>query len=142
MLPSTYTCEPFFRYSPATSAWRPKKEMRCHSVASFISPLCLSFHLSVVATRMLVTASPLGIYRVSGSAPRLPTMMTLFTDAISNLPSNQFTYSMLVPLPRHDFQARDTFRGHHFRLAHAVHPRQRLAQPIEVHAGCDRKRQT
>src|SRR3954470_20105067 len=84
MRPSTYTCEPFFRNSPATSARRPKKAMRCHSVASFISPLALSFHLSVVATRMLVTASPLGRYLVSGSAPRLPTMITLFTDAMSH----------------------------------------------------------
>src|SRR5690242_7279419 len=58
--------------------------MRCHSVASFISPLALSFHLSVVATRMLVTASPLGRYFVSGSAPRLPTMITLLTDAMSH----------------------------------------------------------
>ena len=34
--------------------------MRCHSVASFISPLALSFQRSVVATRMLQMASPLG----------------------------------------------------------------------------------
>ena len=69
-------------------------------------------------------------------------MMTLFTDAMSDLPSNQFTYSMLVPFTRHDFQARDALRAHDFSFAHAVHPRQRLVQPIEVHAGCDRKRQT
>jgi hypothetical protein len=34
--------------------------MRCHSVNSFFSPLVLSFQLSVVATLILVTASPLG----------------------------------------------------------------------------------
>src|SRR5258708_40371382 len=63
--------------------------MRCHSVASFFSPLVLSFHVSVVATRMLVTASPLGRYLVSGSAPKLPTMITLLIDAISHLPIRQ-----------------------------------------------------
>jgi hypothetical protein len=49
----------------------------------FFSPVALSFQLSVVATVMLVIASPLGMYRISGSRPRLPTMMTLLTDAIS-----------------------------------------------------------
>src|SRR4051812_2292183 len=82
-LPSTYTCEPLRRYSPAISASRPLKTTRCHSVASFISPLCLSFHLSVVAMVTLATRSPLGKVRISGSRPRLPTMMTLLTDAMA-----------------------------------------------------------
>src|SRR5256885_15644587 len=102
MRPSTYTCEPFFRYSPAISASRPKKAIRCHSVASFISPLALSFQRPVVASRMLLTASPLGRYLVSGSAPRLLTRITLFTDAISSLSSKQFAHAALVPLLRHD----------------------------------------
>ena len=42
----------------------------------------LSFQTSVVAMRILATASPLGRYRVSGSAPRLPIRITLFTEAI------------------------------------------------------------
>src|SRR5688572_11780127 len=60
--------------------------MRCHSVCSFVSPLALSRHFSVVAMRMLQTASPLGRKRVSGSAPRLPIRMTLLTEAMEVLP--------------------------------------------------------
>src|SRR5450432_3981683 len=56
--------------------------MLCHSVFSCFSP-ALSFHVSVVAMRILVTASPPVVYRVSGSLPRLPTRITLFTDAIA-----------------------------------------------------------
>jgi hypothetical protein len=81
-LPSTYTCEPLRRYWPTISARRPLKTTRCHSVASRISPVCLSFHLSVVAIVTLATWSPLGNVRISGSRPRLPTMMTLLTDAM------------------------------------------------------------
>src|SRR2546426_8562715 len=38
-------------------------------------------------------AAPSGIYRVSGSRPRLPTTITLFTDAMSALRAEQFTPS-------------------------------------------------
>src|SRR5205809_457269 len=93
--------------------------MRCHSVASFISPLALSFQRSVVARRMFVTASPLGRYFVSGSAPRLPTRITLFTDAISNLPRYQFPYARFIPLSRHYLQARNALVRQHFGLAQA-----------------------
>src|SRR5580765_1671074 len=79
--------------------------MRCHSVASFFSPLALSFHVSVVATRMLVTASPLGRYLVSGSAPRLPTMITLLIDAMSH-PS----FESLCPAQRADGRLVDFLR--------------------------------
>src|SRR3954466_10760502 len=142
MRPSTYTCEPFFRYSPAISASRPKNAMRCHSVASFISPLALSFHLSVVAILMLVTASPPGRYLVSGSAPRLPTRMTLFTDAISSLPNKHFAHRAFVPLTGDDLEARDAFVRQHLGLAHAAHPRERFAQALEIHSRCDGKRET
>ena len=81
-LPSTYTCEPLRRYCPTISARRPLNTTRCHSVASRISPVCLSFHLSVVAMVTLATWSPLGKVRISGSRPRLPTMMTLLMDAM------------------------------------------------------------
>src|SRR4051795_430729 len=142
MRPSTYTCEPFLRYSPAISARRPKNAMRCHSVASFISPLALSFQRSVVASRMLATASPLGRYFVSGSAPRLPTRITLFTDAISSLPDKHFPHRAFVPLTGDDLEARDAFVRQHLGLANAAHPRQRLAQPLEIHSRCDGKRET
>src|SRR5690348_11157860 len=114
--------------------------MRCHSVASFISPLALSFHRSVVARRMLVTASPLGRYFVSGSAPRLPTRMTLFTDAISYLPADQFTYPAFVPFARHDREPGDALLAQHLGFAHALHARERLAQMLEIDSRCDAKR--
>jgi len=53
--------------------------MLCHSVRSCCAPEALSFHDSLVAILMFVTVIPLGMERVSGSAPRLPTKMTLFT---------------------------------------------------------------
>src|SRR5690242_16849480 len=142
MRPSTYTCEPFFRYSPAISARRPKKAMRCHSVASFVSPLALSFQRSVVARRMFVTASPLGRYFDSGSAPRLPTRMTLFTDAISCLPAHQFTYGSLVPLAGDDLEPRDALLAQHLRLSHARDGGERAIEPFEIDSCCDAKRET
>src|SRR5689334_100845 len=51
----------------------------CHSVFSLRSPEFLSRQLSEVATRMLTTGSPEFRRRISGSAPRLPTRMTLLT---------------------------------------------------------------
>src|SRR5947207_3239457 len=49
----------------------------CHSVFSLRSPEFLSRQLSDVAMRMLTTGSPEFRRRISGSAPRLPTRMTL-----------------------------------------------------------------
>src|SRR5688500_1634693 len=72
-----YTFEPFFMYSPAISPRRPNMATLCHSVRSLFSPDCLSFQLSLVATRMFATVMPEGMARVSGSAPRLPIKMTL-----------------------------------------------------------------
>src|SRR5689334_600470 len=114
--------------------------MRCHSVASFISPLALSFQRSVVARRMFVTASPLGRYFVSGSAPRLPTRITLFTDAISNLPRYEFAHARFIPLSRHDLEARNALGREHLRLAHAAHGGERFAQALEIDSCCDAKR--
>src|SRR5690349_9318019 len=116
--------------------------MRCHSVASFISPLALSFQRSVVASRMFVTASPLGRYFVSGSAPRLPTRITLFTEAMSHLPADQFANATLVPLPRNDLQAGDALLAEDLGLAHAPHARERLAEAVEIHSRFDGKRET
>src|SRR5688572_17569712 len=125
--PSTYTCEPFFRYSPAISASLPRNTIRCHSVSSFFSPLALSFHWKDVATDTLVSAAPSGMYRVSGSRPRLPTRMTLFTDAMSHLSSYQFAYFALIPLPGDYFQVRDALARQYLGLAHAAHCGERFA---------------
>src|SRR5689334_21568865 len=62
----------------------------CHSVRSLFSPDCLSFQLSLVATRMFATVMPEGMARVSGSAPRLPIKMTLLIPrAMAVCPSSK-----------------------------------------------------
>src|SRR2546423_15130663 len=116
--------------------------MRCHSVASFISPLALSFHRSVVARRIFVTASPLGKYFVSGSAPRLPTRMTLFTDGISYLPGYEFSHAQFIPLSGHYLQPRNALVRQHRGLGHAAHRRERLPQPCEMDSRSTAKRET
>src|SRR5271168_2904822 len=52
---------------------------RCHSVRSLRSPVVLSRQESVVATLRLAIGRPSWVRRISGSAPRLPTRMTLLT---------------------------------------------------------------
>src|SRR5579864_8680035 len=52
---------------------------RCHSVRSLRSPEALSRHVSEVATDRFTTGSPDVMRRTSGSFPRFPTRMTLFT---------------------------------------------------------------
>src|SRR6266446_1655563 len=46
--PSRYTCRPFVRYSPQSSACLPHTTMRCHSVRSCFCP-DLSVQFSLVA---------------------------------------------------------------------------------------------
>src|SRR5882762_1224645 len=116
--------------------------MRCHSVSSFFSPLALSVHWNDVAIETLVMAAPSGMYFVSGSRPRLPTRITLFTDAISNLPRYQFAHARFIPLSRHDLEARNAFVREHFRLAHAAYGGERFAQSLEIYSRCDAKRKT
>src|SRR3982751_5467420 len=70
---------------------------RCHSVRSWRLP-SRSFQFSDVATRRLTTSTPLGMERDSGSAPRLPTRITLFTPAI-RLSSSKRTAIGLAPSP-------------------------------------------
>src|SRR5207245_7932267 len=79
--PSMYTCLPLERYSPQFSAVFPHTTTRCHSVRSCFWP-DLSVHASFVATVKFATACPLGVYRTSGSRPRLPIRMTLLTPAM------------------------------------------------------------
>src|SRR6267143_6892443 len=76
--PSMKTWRPLERYSPQFSAVFPHTTTRCHSVRSCFWP-DLSVHASFVATVKFATACPLGVYRTSGSRPRLPTRMTLLT---------------------------------------------------------------
>ena len=57
-----------------------KIDTRCHSVRSLRSPLALSRQVSEVAIFRFTTLPPLPNVRTSGSRPRFPTMITLFTD--------------------------------------------------------------
>src|SRR5271165_3264024 len=78
MRPSMKTVRPFFRYSPATSAVRPKALMLCHSVLSCQVP-SLSFTDELVASENVAMVMPLGVDFTSGSLPRLPSKITLLT---------------------------------------------------------------
>src|SRR3981081_4504714 len=78
--PSRYTLAPFFRYCSAIlQSPSLKITTRCHSVFSLRSPVVLSRQLSEVATLRLAIGRPSWVRRISGSLPRLPTKITLFT---------------------------------------------------------------
>src|SRR5688572_6688348 len=57
--------------------------MLCHSVTSFLSPVVLSLYVSDVAMVKFATDAPFSRLRTSGSLPKRPTRMTLFTPDIS-----------------------------------------------------------
>src|ERR1700704_5077445 len=78
--PSRYTLAPFFRYcSTILQSGSEKITTRCHSVFSLRSPVALSRQLSEVATLRLAIGRPSWVRRISGSLPRFPTRITLFT---------------------------------------------------------------
>src|ERR1700748_351163 len=82
-----YTLAPFFRYCSAILQ-RPSLKIttRCHSVFSLRSPVFLSRQVSDVATLRLAIGRPSWVRRISGSLPRFPTKITLFTlPAIATL---------------------------------------------------------
>src|ERR1039458_4115726 len=67
----------------------------CHSVFSCFCPLARSFHVSVVAMRRRAMGTPPVVARISGSAPRWPMRITLFTDpAMSVLRSSWILQSV------------------------------------------------
>src|SRR6185312_14203144 len=85
----------FFTYSPMISASLCQATILCHSVRSCHSPP-LSLYRSLVARLNLATGTPLGVNLTSGSFPRFPTRITLFTlFAIEKI----FLYEMLVNIP-------------------------------------------
>src|SRR5258708_18540057 len=91
--PSMYTLAPFFRYcSTILQSGSLKITTRCHSVFSLRSPVPLSRQVSEVAMLRLAIGRPSWVRRISGSLPRLPTKITLFTlPAIAALHSNYRT---------------------------------------------------
>src|SRR5207302_8825807 len=71
---------------------------RCHSVFSLRSPVALSRQLSEVATLKLAIGRPSWVRRISGSLPRFPTRITLFTlPAIAALHSLELLQSLTDP---------------------------------------------
>src|SRR5258706_4875531 len=72
--PSTSTLEPFLRYSLQASPDLPNTLMRHHRVRSCCW-LSWPVHFSLVAMEKLVTEVPVGVMRISGSRPKLPTRM-------------------------------------------------------------------
>src|ERR1039458_4768740 len=61
----------------------------CHSVFSCFCPLARSFQVSVVAMRRRAMGTPPVVARISGSAPRCPMRMTLFTDPAMEISSDR-----------------------------------------------------
>src|SRR5580692_2848542 len=75
-----YTLAPFLRYcSTILQSGSEKITTRCHSVFSLRSPVALSRQVSEVAIDRLAIGRPSWVRRISGSLPRLPTRITLFT---------------------------------------------------------------
>src|ERR1700675_4665186 len=73
---------------------------RCHSVFSLRSPVVLSRQLSEVATLKLAIGRPSWVRRISGSLPRFPTRITLFTlPAIAALHSRNYCPTRRQTLP-------------------------------------------
>src|SRR6185436_18605868 len=62
------------------SASFPHATIECHSVFSWRCPSC-PVQLRDVANLKFATRCPPGVVRTSGSEPRFPTRMTLFTPA-------------------------------------------------------------
>src|SRR5215475_3203680 len=91
--PSMYTLAPFFRYCSAIlQSPSLKMTTRCHSVFSLRSPVALSRQVSEVATLRLAIGRPSWVRRISGSLPRFPTRITLFTlPAIAALHAFEIT---------------------------------------------------
>ena len=58
---------------------------RCHSVRSLRSPDARSLQVSLVASVKLTILLPAWVVRTSGSLPRLPMRMTLFTEPAMSL---------------------------------------------------------
>src|SRR5215210_7640378 len=80
---------------------------RCHSVFSLRSPVALSRQLSEVATLKLAIGRPSWVRRISGSLPRFPTRITLFT-----LPAIAVLHSPLSTLVITDLARRKLERRH------------------------------
>src|SRR5512141_286048 len=84
--PSTSTGRPLERYSAQFSAVFPNTEMSKKETSSLTSLVDFALYLEFTAMLKLVTASPEGRKRVSGSRTRLPARMTRLKVTIGTLP--------------------------------------------------------
>src|SRR4051794_20621757 len=111
--PSMYTLAPFFRYCSATlQSPSLKITTRCHSVFSLRSPLFLSRQVSEVALLRLAIGRPSCVRRISGSLPRFPTRITLFTlPAIAALHSTGLTETFGLKPPTFATTSQDLYAG-------------------------------
>src|SRR5689334_12722897 len=80
MPPSTNRREPLVRNLLSASARLPQTTTLCHSVRSCFTRF-LSRYVSLVARRSFSTDCPPLVTRNSGSAPRLPINITLFSPS-------------------------------------------------------------
>src|SRR6201999_2231153 len=124
-----YTLAPFFRYCSATlQSPSLKITTRCHSVFSLRSPVPLSRQVSDVAIERLAIGRPSWVRRISGSLPRLPTRITLFT-----LPA-------IALSPHHPLCRPPLYAGRRpARRAIGGYPH--IASQVRVFQFCSRKRQ-
>src|ERR1700704_7067385 len=111
--PSMYTLAPFFRYcSTILQSGSLKITTRCHSVFSLRSPVPLSRQVSEVAMLRLAIGRPSCVRRISGSLPRFPTRITLFTlPAIAALHSKIPGWPDIRPQAPNLRHLRTTHRG-------------------------------
>src|SRR4051794_3354432 len=136
-----YTFAPFFRYCSATLQ-RPSLKIttRCHSVFSLRSPVVLSRQFSDVAMLRLAIGRPSCVRRISGSLPRFPTRITLFTlPAIAALHSTGLTETFGLKPPTFATQRRKTYTPAH--RADQARSRQyrrypHIASPLEMFQFC------
>src|SRR5437016_12072211 len=74
---------PFLKYWAMTSAWRPNESTSTKVTSSLVSPASF-FHERLIARPSFAMATPLGVYRNSGSRVKFPARMTLLKFAILN----------------------------------------------------------
>src|ERR1700751_5039440 len=85
---------------------------RCHSVFSLRSPVALSRQVSDVAILRLAIGLPSWVRRISGSLPRFPTKITLFTlPAIAALQTSDLPTGLRLCLRRLTVAGPYTHRG-------------------------------
>src|SRR5262249_28845109 len=104
-----------FKYCSATRQSPSLKiTTRCHSVFSRRSPVALSRQVSEVATLKLAIGRPSCVRLISGSLPRLPTRITLFTLPAMTLSCSLPASVLCTLIPSPGLRRRFLLRHHAF----------------------------